>query len=188
MSLGSFFSGPVMSIIKTVAPTIATVLGGPLAGTAVTFLTKGFGKGGAASTVADIEKALAGGDPETMVKLKQIETDLQKHLADIGVTEEQLRFADIASARSMQTAVKSRTPAVLSYIVICGFLLIAGFEVVTMTLWPEQWGKMPAAAAGTLGTIVGYLLKAASGAETFWFGSSAGSQAKDTTLAEIAKS
>jgi len=176
--------GPVTKqVLGTYAPTALKMFGGPFGALAGTALSALFGT----SDPAQLETAMAGISPDNVVKLKQIEADLQAKMKELGIQEEDLYLKDIQDARAMEIATRANTPAQLAWLVIGGFLLLSSFEVVAMTLWPEQWAKIPAAAAALLGTIFGYLLKAASGAETFYFGSSAGSQAKDATLAEIAK-
>jgi hypothetical protein len=60
-------------------------------------------------------------------------------------------------------------------------------EVIAMMVWPEQTAKVPAAAWGTIGLVMGYLANEAKQCSGYYFGSSSGSQAKDATLAEIAK-
>lgn len=64
-------------IIKAVAPTIATALGGPLAGAAVSFLA---GKMGLSDASQDrVQEALAGTDP---AKLKEMEYQFQEFMVD----------------------------------------------------------------------------------------------------------
>lgn len=176
--------GPVAKqVLGTFAPTILKAVGGPFGALAGTALQAVFGT----SEPTALDTALNAATPDQIVALKKAELDFQLQIKQLGIQEEDLTFKDIEDARAMQVAVKANTPAQLAWLVIGGFLLLSTFEVVAMTIWPEQWGKIPPAAAALLGTIFGYLLKAASGAETFYFGSSASSQAKDQTLADIAK-
>lgn len=76
----------VSDVIKSLAPTIATALGGPLAGLAVGFISKQFGV-----DPSKVQETIAGADP---VKLKELDLDFQKHLIDSGVN---LQLAQIAT-------------------------------------------------------------------------------------------
>ena len=67
-------------IIKAVAPTIATALGGPLAGAAVSFLADKFGVSDA--TQDKIQQILSGTDP---VRMRELELDFQKFMAENGI-------------------------------------------------------------------------------------------------------
>lgn len=69
-------------IIKQILPTIATALGSPLAGIAVNFLAD---KLGVEKTNEAVTNALSGMTAEQLVQMKQIDADLQKHLADNGI-------------------------------------------------------------------------------------------------------
>lgn len=68
-------------ILKAVAPTIATALGGPLAGAAVSFLASKLGV-----DPAIVEQTVAGMGPADLVKLKQMDYDFQTEMAKIGIS------------------------------------------------------------------------------------------------------
>lgn len=69
-----------MNFLKDIAPTIATALGGPLAGAAVSFLAGKLGLSDA--TQEKVQQVLAGADP---VRLKELELDFAKFMADNGI-------------------------------------------------------------------------------------------------------
>ena len=71
-----------MGWLATVAPTIATALAGPLAGAAVSFLA---GKFGTEKTVEAVQSALSGMTGEQLVKLKEMELEFQKAMAENGI-------------------------------------------------------------------------------------------------------
>jgi hypothetical protein len=179
-----------LHILGSVAPTLATAIGGPFAGMAVSAIEGAIG--GKATTPADqqkaIETALLGTDPATLLALKKAETDFTAQMASLGIEKDKLVFDDIASARSMQVATKDPTVGRLAWLVIGGFLLVSTFECIAMVAWPTKWAAIPAAALNLLGIIFGFLANEAKSAGAFYFGSTAGSQAKDQTLSEIAKS
>ena len=70
----------ITDILRSVAPTIATALGGPLAGAAVSFLASKFGV-----DPALVEQTVAGMTPSDLVKMKELDLDFQKHMADNGI-------------------------------------------------------------------------------------------------------
>lgn len=170
-------------ILGTVAPTILTAIGGPFGALAATVLHAALGT----KDDTSVDTTLGTATQDTLLKVKAAELDLQAKMAELGVQKEQLVYSDIASARNMEVATKDPTPSRLAWLVVGGFLLFSMAQVVALIGWPDQVAKVPAAAWGTIGTILGYLAKEASQASAFYFGSSAGSQAKDSTIADMAK-
>ncbi len=67
-------------LLRTVAPALATALGGPLAGAAVSFLSSKLGV-----DPAVVEQTVAGMQPADLVKMKELDLDFQKHMADNGI-------------------------------------------------------------------------------------------------------
>ena len=67
-------------ILKSVAPTIATALGGPLAGAAVSFLSSKLGV-----DPAVVQQTVAGMTPDQLVKMKELDLDFQKFMAENGI-------------------------------------------------------------------------------------------------------
>jgi hypothetical protein len=181
----SSFSDAASAVISTVAPLLGTALGGPLGGLAGGLLAKALGKKDPATgvvvpaAVKDIEAALTGGSPETLIALKQCEADLQKHMADLNVQEDQLAYADTDSARKREEAVKDRTPSVLAYAVTVGFFGVLGFLL---------WNGKPAVGGDVMLVMVGSLGTAWTGIIAYYFGSSASSKQKtDGLISAIAK-
>jgi hypothetical protein len=95
-------------ILKGVAPTIATALGGPLAGAAASFLADKLGASD--QTQATIAQVVQGVDP---VKMKELDNDFQVHLAELGI---QLQLAQIGvnveEAKSLNVFVAGWRPFV----------------------------------------------------------------------------
>lgn len=167
--------------LATFAPTIATALGGPLAGVAVNSLEKVFGIDPASSPEgkqAAIEQSLLSATPDQILALKKAENDFQVQMKELGISEEKLVYDDIANARSREVAVKDTTPRNLAYLII-------GFTGVCIAATLAGWTKVDSALAGTL---IGYLVAECRSTLTYYFGSSQGSRDKDAALAEIAKS
>lgn len=164
------------SIVGSVAPTIATALGGPLAGVAVKTLAGQLLQKPDA-TEDEVAAAVVSADPQSLVKLKEIELDFKKTLSEAGVKLEEIDAADRASARSREAQVRDRTPAVLSYAITIGFFSTLGFMLVN--------GK-PATGGDALLVMLGSLGTAWAGVIAYYFGSSAGSKQKTEALTTIA--
>jgi hypothetical protein len=182
MNLKDIGSG-AWQVLKTVAPTIAATAAGPFAPLVEPILQKIFGTTDAKAT----EAALLSATPEQLLALKQADYAHIEKLKELGIAEEKLGYDDLASARAMQIQTKDPTVRQMAWLNVGGFLAVSVFLIVAAVVWPEQVTKVPATAWATLGTVFGYLAKSASQTEAFYFGSSAGSQAKDATIADIAK-
>lgn len=183
MNLLKDIASGAWQVLKTVAPTIADTAAGPFAPLVDPLVRKVFGT----SEPKQVETALLSATPEQLLALKQADSEQAEKLAQLGIDRAKLSFDDTAGARAMQ--VQTRDPIVrqLAWLNVAGFLAVAAFLIVASVVWPEQVSKVPATAWATLGTVFGYLAKSASQTEAFFFGSSVGSQAKDDTIATIAK-
>ena len=158
-----------MSWLETIAPTIATAIGGPLGGLAYEAVSKVLGVSqDVAKQMLDEGKMSA----EQIAQVKIAEIELKKTEEQLGLNFESLAVADRKSAREMQTEVKSTLVPTLAVIIVISFI-----AVVVGTLM--GYSKIESAMAGTL---VGYLSAKAEQVISFYFGSSSGSQAKDQML------
>ena len=158
-----------MDWLKQIAPTIATCLGGPLAGLAVTAISKALG-----IDESQVQDTIDSGklNADQIASIKQAELELQKSAQELGLNFEQLAVEDRKSARDMQTATHSYIPPTLSILVTFGFFGILSYLMVT----PTDTANTP------LMIMLGSLGTAWTGIIAFYFGSSAGSQKKDQML------
>ncbi len=160
-----------MNWLNQIAPTIATCLGGPLAGLAVTALSKLFGVAPDQVQSMISENKLSA-DQIAAVKLEEIK--FKEQTQALGLNFEQLAVEDRKSARDMQTTTQSLIPPVLSILVTFGFFGILAYLMVS----PADTSNTP------LMIMLGSLGTAWTGIIAFYFGSSAGSRAKDQMLFE----
>jgi hypothetical protein len=157
-----------MDWLKQIAPTIATALGGPLAGLAVNAISKAVG-----IDPKDVQSTLEQGklSAEQIGAIKQAEIAMAARAQELGLDFEKLAVDDRKSARDMQTKTQSWIPGLMAIAVTLGFF---GILVGLMT------GHFKTSDALML--MLGSLGTAWTGIIAFYFGSSAGSQRKDELL------
>lgn len=164
-----------VGILENVAPTIATMIGGPLAGQGIAALEKLFGLNPTGDKEA-VLKAVAGATPEQLIEMKKLDNDLKGRFLDAGITLEKLDQEDRASARSMQVATRSVVPAILSGAICLMAAVTAGIVLAGKTNTTDTL------AAGLTGTVIGYIFSELKQVTTYWFGSSRGSESKNEML------
>jgi hypothetical protein len=160
-----------MDWLKQIAPTIATAMGGPLAGMAVSAISKAIGVD--PDKVGDLisnNKLSA----EQIAQVKIAEIELQKQAQELGLNFEKLEVEDRKSARDMQATTRSIVPPALAAIITVGF-----FGILGMMLFGKVDGSNP-----TILMMLGSLSTAWTGIIAYYFGSSAGSQAKTDLLSK----
>ena len=158
-----------MGWLEQIAPTIATALGGPLAGMAVEAVSKAIGvPQDDAKKMLDEAKLSA----DQIAQVKIAEIDFQKQAQELGLDFEKLATEDRESARLMQSATKSWVPALLAISVTVGFFGIL------LALMYDQVAK-----TNEVMIMLGSLGTAWTSIVAFYFGSSASSQHKDNLLA-----
>ncbi len=161
-------------LIRSVAPSLATALGGPLAGVAVREIAgKILGKPNASED--DVAVAMASASPETLLKLRELDQEFSKHMAELGVELEKLDASDRKDARARQVAMRDWTPNVLAMCVVAVFFL-AQWHLFHNVV-PETMKELVARLLGTIDAMVMLVL-------SYFFGSSRGSRAKDELLAK----
>ena len=157
-----------MEWLTQIAPGIATALGGPLAGLAVTAISKALG-----IDEKDVQSTIEQGklSADQLTSLKQAELELQAKAQELGLNFEKLAVDDRKSAREMQTANKSPVPAILAFVVTIGFF---GILVGLMT------GNVTKSDALLL--MLGSLGTAWTAIISFYYGSSAHSEKQTEML------
>lgn len=161
-------------IIRTIAPTVASALGGPLAGVAVTAI--GGILGIDQPTQDKISDAITSGQmkPEQVAQIKALEMEYQDNERERQFKYTDLEFKDRDSARQREAAVGDKTNRNLAYAVILAFI-----AVVILTLF----GKMTVDSV-LAGTLIGYLSAKAEQVLAYYFGSTRNSERKTELLAQ----
>jgi hypothetical protein len=158
-----------MEWLKTIAPTIATCLAGPLAGMGVAALAKAIG-----CDPEQVQDVISSGKltSEQVASIQLAELELKKQAQSMNLDFAKLTVEDRKSARDMQIATKSYLTPSLAVIIVTSFI---GVVVATLA----GFSKIESAMAGTL---IGYLSAKAEQVISFYFGSSASSQRKDEMI------
>jgi len=166
-------------VVKAVAPTIATALGGPLAGLGIKALSEAL-LGHSEGSQGDIERALQAASGGDLVKLREIDAQFAAQMKALDVDLERIAAQDRDSARSREVGTgDSWTPRVI------GTLALGGF------LWSVYWvlsgqvsGMTDPTTVALVGTLVGYVSAKADQVVSYYFGSSAGSARKTEAMTE----
>jgi len=163
----------VGGLIQQIAPTLATALGGPLAGMAVKTLSNAL-LGNPDGSEADVAEALSNASPEQLAKLKEIDTTFKARMKELDIDLERIAAGDRADARARETKTGDWTPKVLAFGITTGFFGIL--------VWMFLHG-MPTSGTEAMLIMLGALQTSYTGVIAYYFGSSAGSKAKNDMLA-----
>lgn len=159
--------GSALGVLKVVAPTVATVLGGPLAGTAVNALVSGLGLP-ADTTKAALATALLSATPDQLLAIKKVENDFAVSMKQLELSMDELSVKDTASARS-QTVALAGDHSPLAYGALLVSMVVMALYAAVVMGWaphPDDGDRQLLYTALTL--TLGY-----------WLGSSVGSARKD---------
>ncbi len=177
--------------IAGIAPTLATMLGGPLAGTAVTALENAFGLTPGAGADAVTQVVQAGMTPDAIAAVRKADQEHAEKMRQLDIDVEQLNAAheaaiatidagDRDSARKREIAVGGYTVPALAWLIVSASLcLVVATVTGNITRDPQL--------AGQVGIVTGYLLNEAKTVLAYFFGSSASSARKDATIARQAE-
>jgi len=164
------------ALVGSLAPTIATALGGPLTGAAVGVLSKAIlGKDGGTET--ELEAALQTAKPEVLAAIRAADQTFAAEMKRLDIDVDRINAADRASARDREVKTGDKTPARLALFVTLGFFGILAYLLKYGV--PTEGGDALLIMLGSLGT-------AWTGIVAYYFGSSAGSKDKTAALSKVA--
>jgi hypothetical protein len=159
-------------LLGSVAPTLATALGGPLAGLAVKSLSKAL-LGAEDFSEDAVMEAMATATPEQLAAVKKIDADFKVQMKSLDIDLERIAVDDRKSARTMQTETKDWIPRALAISVTLGYFGIIAYVLVS---------GLPMNGSEVLLMLLGTLSAGWTGVMAFYFGSSSGSQKKDAMI------
>ena len=159
-----------MDWLKMIAPTIATAVAGPFGTMAYGLIAHELGVSTEeAKTTIEAGKLTA----EQIASVQLAEVQIKAKAQELGLNFEQLAVEDRKSARAMQVTTQSLVPPTLAVLIVIAWSIIQWFlltHVIEST--------MRELITRVLGTLDGALMLVLS----FYFGSSNGSQAKDSMI------
>lgn len=162
-------------LLAQLAPTIATAVGGPVAGMATKALSTAlFGHQDAPDE--EIQTALLSATPEQLAAVKKIDAEFKAKMKELDIDLERIAASDRDSARNMQIHTNDWIPRVLAILITIGFFGIL--------IWMLLKG-MPPTGTEALLMMLGALGTAWTGIVNFYYGSSAGSKAKTEAMQKI---
>jgi len=176
-----------LSVVEKLAPTIATCVGGPLAGGAIAALEGVFGLTPEQNASIDdrqsaVAAAISGATPEQLAAMRAKDQDYALGLAQAGFKDTEtlasLVVQDRVSARTMEVSTRSIMPPIMGSAIILGSLGAAAAIL---------FGKVSMADTTTatmVGTVLGYLFSEAKAVLSFYFGSTSDTAQVNDLLAK----
>lgn len=163
----------LLNLVRTVAPSIASAVGGPLAGMATRAISEAL-LGKPDGTEQELEQAAVNATPEQLLALKQAENAFAIKMRELDIDLERIANADRASARDREVKTADWTPRILAGLITAGY-----FGVL---FWMLRFGLPNTGSSEALLVMLGALGTAWGGVVAYYFGSSAGSKAKDEMI------
>jgi len=159
--------------LGALAPTLATALGGPLAGAATKFIA---GKllGDEDKSIEDIESFVLGASPEKLAELKALDNQFTIEMKKLDINVMELSVDNTKSAREL-AKINMWPQIVLSALFVVGYfaiLISLGFG----------FFSLDSSAKDTLILLLGIMTREMPTIMQFWFGSSFGSKKKTEQL------
>ena len=155
-------------VLAAIAPTVATVMGGPLAGMATTAIIGALGLAPDASK-EQVMQAIAAATPEQLIKLKEVEAQLILDLKRLDVDLVKISADNTKDARAREVATKDWTPRLIAFLIVGLYIGVQAY--VLGYVIPEGSLNIVMRSLGTLDAALGLVLG-------YYFGSSVGSANK----------
>jgi len=166
-----------MDWLKSLAPTVATALLGPLGGVAVSAL--GGLLGVSEATQDKITSAIKAGNltPDQITKLKELELEYRNNEKERGFKYSELAFKDRDSARTAN--VSGGTQKMLFWLSLVLLVCTLGTEISVLFFgYPAQIPEI------VVGRVLGLMDAVAMMVMSYWYGTTSGSADKNKMLLE----
>jgi hypothetical protein len=163
----------LLNLVKTVAPSIAAAVGGPLAGMATKAISEAL-LGKPDGSEVELLQAAERATPEQLLALKKAEQDFAVQMRELDIDLERIANSDRDSARNREIKVKDWTPKILAGLITVGYFGVL-FYMLRNGLPQHGGSEAMLVMLGTLGTAWG-------GVVAYYFGSSAGSKEKTDAI------
>lgn len=156
--------------IGAVAPALARAVGGPIGSVAVNVLSSALG---VEPSEGALEKKVQTLTADDLARLRDAEMKFAKDMRELDLDFERVDAEDRANARAREIALKDWMPRALA---------LAVFGLFSFVVWSLQHASIPVENRDAFNQILGILYAAVTGVLGYYFGSSAGSRAKDAVL------
>ena len=175
------------SLVSQGAPLLGGLLGGPAGAVAGKLVAGLFGAD--PENPEEVMNAIQG-DPNAMVKLRELENTHKEKLQELQLEETKAFLSDVDSARKREAAVVAATGGkdinlyILAYIVIASFFGLAGMLLYGV-VFPDSSVKIATEEIGNnplVMLIIGALISGFTQVLSYFFGSSKGSSDKNKYL------
>jgi len=153
--------------LASIAPTLATALGGPFAGAATKFLAGKF-LGDEDLGEPELDQFISTASPDLLLDIKNADNEFKLSMEKMGVDVFQIEANDKKNARAEHK--HSYMPAVLS---VGLSLVVAGIVYMLFYLSPPEGSR------DVLFMLLGVVIKEWGGAMQYWFGTTRSSANKD---------
>lgn len=163
----------LLNLVRTVAPSIASAVSGPLAGMATKAISEAL-LGRPDASEAELVQAAAKATPEQLLALKKAEQEFEVQMRELDIDLERIANADRDSARNREIKTKDLTPKILAGFITAGYFGVL-FYMLRNGLPQHGGSEAMLVMLGTLGTAWG-------GVVAYYFGSSAGSKEKTDAM------
>ena len=163
----------ILNLVRTVAPSIASAVGGPLAGMATRAISEAL-LGKPDGTEQELENAVASATPEQLLALKKAEQEFAVKMRELDIDLERISNEDRDRARNREVSLRDWTPRVLAGLITVGY-----FGVL---FWMLRFGLPNTGSSEALLVMLGALGTAWGGVVAYYFGSSAGSKEKTEAM------
>ena len=163
-----------LQVIKTIAPTVASALGSPLAGVAVSALGSLFGI--ETPTQEKIKSFVESSQMtgEQIMKMRELEMKYKAEEDALGFKYAELELRDVDSARDREIRTGDNTNKILAYVIVGAFIAVT---VATLM----GWAKAESVLAGTL---IGYVSAKCEQVLSYYFGTNKNSARKTEIIAK----
>jgi hypothetical protein len=148
--------------LGTVAPMLASAVGGPLAGAATGAIIKALGL--APDTAPEVvAEAVRNATPEQLLALKQADQTFAAQMKQLDIDAAKLAYSDTADARMREIEVRDHTPSIMAYSLTAGF-----FGLLSLMMFHA----VPAGMETLVNIMLGALGQSFGMSVSYYFGSS----------------
>jgi len=156
--------------LAAIAPTLATVIGGPLAGTATKFLTgKLLGK--ETTDTAELEQFILGASPEQLANIKSLDNEFKLEMERLGIDVFKLEVADKGNAR-----MHNKDSIMPSVMVVMLSVFVVGIVYLLFFYEPPEGSR------DVLFMLLGIVVKEWANAMHYWYGTTRSSAQKTNLI------